>query len=170
MIEKMQMKKIFSAMLAASLFLGTVPIMAADGSSTPSDVTPADPSAPAGSLDVDGHNVEVIAQGMPAEIADQVNTSQKVLALLAQAGIDLGPDYSLVTYGGNYRAVYDGQEVPVDGPVDVTFQLDPAQFTPGDEVYLMEYVGPLTRMQGGDWKIQKLTEEQMELFRPTWMA
>lgn len=153
----MSKKKFFSAILAASMFLGAAPIMAADGSSTPSDVTTPASTVPAGTASVDGQEASIQASALSTDVADQVNTPEKLSAVLAAAGFDVPADFAFYTAGGNYYALVDGAETPVDGLVDVTFKLNPAQFEPGTEVYVMQYTGPYTRAVAGNWSIEKYT-------------
>lgn len=140
------MKKFFSAILAASMFLGAAPIMAADGSSTPSDVNTRNTQAPAASATVDGKDVTVTPSDLASNVADQVKDDADLLALFADAGFDFPANASFMVYGGDYA-------IDANGPADVTFDLNKTGFKPGDEVYVMEY----DAKAANPWKIVKAT-------------
>lgn len=142
----MSMKKFFSAILAASMFLGAAPIMAADGSSTPSDVNTRNTQAPAASATVDGKDVTVTPSDLASNVAAQVKDDADLLALFADAGFDFPANASFMVYGGDYA-------IDANGPADVTFDLNKTGFKPGDEVYVMEY----DAKAANPWKIVKAT-------------
>lgn len=142
----MSMKKFFSAILAASMFLGAAPIMAADGSSTPSDVNTRNTQAPAASATVDDKDVTVTPSDLASNVADQVKDDADLLALFADAGFDFPANASFMVYGGDYA-------IDANGPADVTFDLNKTGFKPGDEVYVMEY----DAKAANPWKIVKAT-------------
>ncbi len=144
----MNMKKIAGACLAATMMFGAAPVFAADNSSTAGDVIeyPVE-QAPNATGTVNGEKVDIVKDTLDEETAKEVDTNEKVLGILADAGYKAPEGATVVVVGADYNAQIDDKEVSLKEKVELAFDMSGTEFKPGEPVYVMH------KMANGEWEV-----------------
>ncbi|TGY65612.1 hypothetical protein [Dubosiella muris] len=149
------MKKLAGACLAATMLFSAAPVFAADNSSTAGDVDksptltyPAD-KAPSASTDakVDGKDVEIVKENLDEATLKEVDTNEKVLGILADAGYKAPAGATVVVAGAEYDAQVDGKDVTLKEKVEIAFNMAGTEFKAGEPVFVMH------KMANGEWEV-----------------
>lgn len=146
----MNMKKIAGACLAASMLFSAAPVFAADDSSTGNDVIkyPVE-EAPEATTDatVNGEKVEIVKDALDEETAKEVDTDEKVLGILADAGYKAPEGATVVVVGADYNAELNDKEISLKGKIELAFNMNGTEFKPGEPVYVLH------KMDNGEWEV-----------------
>lgn len=153
---KMKMKKLACAFAAAAMMFTSAPVFAADNSPVPGDVTityPTTADVPTATTDytVDGVKVEIVKEEMKAEDAKDVDTPEKVVDIIKDAGYTLPANATVVVTGGEYFAEINDNEVDVNGKIQMAFDLAGKNFAAGESVFVLH------KMHNGEWEVIQTT-------------
>lgn len=146
----MNMKKIAGACLAATMLFSAAPVFAAeDPSSTGNDVIeyPVEKAPEATGTLENGEKVDIVKDALDAETAKEVDTDEKVLGILADAGYKAPEGATVVVVGADYNAEINDKEVSLKDKIQLAFDMNGTEFTPGTPVYVMH------KMDNGEWEV-----------------
>ncbi|WP_323090069.1 hypothetical protein [Allobaculum sp. JKK-2023] len=149
---KMKMKKLACALAAAAMMFTSAPVFAADNSPVPGDVTityPTEAEVPGASSDytVDGVKVEIVKSELSEDAAKDVDTPEKVIDLIQNAGFTVPSGSTVVVTGGEYSAEIDDSKVDVNGHIEMVINMAGTEFAIGQSVFVLH------QMKNGEWEV-----------------
>ena len=148
----MKMKKFACALAAAAMMFTSAPVFAADNSPVPGDVTityPTEAEVPSASSDytVDGVKVEIVKEELSEDAAKDVDTPEKVIDLIQNAGFTVPSGSTVVVTGGEYSAEIDDSKVDVNGNIQMVINMAGTEFAIGQSVFVLH------QMKNGEWEV-----------------
>ncbi len=148
----MKMKKLACALAAAAMMFTSAPVFAADNSPVPGDVTityPTEAEVPGASSDytVDGVKVEIVKSELSEDAAKDVDTPEKVIDLIQNAGFTVPSGSTVVVTGGEYSAEIDDSKVDVNGHIEMVINMAGTEFAIGQSVFVLH------QMKNGEWEV-----------------
>lgn len=148
---KMKLNKIACAFVAAAMMFTSAPIMAADNSPAPGDVitypTEADVPTAGSDYTVNGVQVEIVKDQLDEAVKEEVDTPEKVIDIIKDAGFNVPANSTVVVTGGEYYAEIDDTEVDVDGKIQMVFDMAGTDFAIGQSVFVLH------KMHNGEWEV-----------------
>lgn len=148
----MKMKKLACAFAATAMMLTSIPIYAADDSPVPGDVrrtSPTETDVPTASSDytVDGVKVEIIKEELDKDAVKDVDTPEKVIDLIKNAGYTVPNGSTVVVTGGDYFAEINDKKVDINDQIQMAFNMADTDFAIGQSVFVLH------QMKNGEWEV-----------------